>query len=84
MVKSKDLLPTTGYVHGGCSPIGMKKAFKTSIDSSAKNFEKILANGGVFNSSRTAIVARVCSDAGLPICLVVAFDFFSMRQQAIS
>ena len=46
MIKSKDLLPTTGYVHGGCSPIGMKKAFKTSIDSSAKNFEKILFSAG--------------------------------------
>lgn len=40
MIKSKDLLPTTGYVHGGCSPIGMKKPFRTAIDSSAKNFEK--------------------------------------------
>ena len=46
MIKSKDLLPTTGYVHGGCSPIGMKKPFRTAIDSSAKNFEKILFSAG--------------------------------------
>lgn len=46
MIKSKDLLPVTGYVHGGCSPIGMKRAFKTAIDSSAKNFEKILFSAG--------------------------------------
>lgn len=37
MVKSKDLLPLTGYIHGGCSPIGMKKLFKTIIDVSAKD-----------------------------------------------
>lgn len=46
MIKSKELLPTTGYVHGGCSPIGMKKSFRTTIDSSAKNFEKILFSAG--------------------------------------
>ena len=46
MIKSKDLLPLTGYVHGGCSPIGMKKQFKTVIDDSAENFETIIFSGG--------------------------------------
>lgn len=46
MLKSKDLLPTTGYVHGGCSPIGMKKAFPVTIDSSAKNFATVIFSGG--------------------------------------
>lgn len=46
MLKSKDLLPLTGYVHGGCSPIGMKKPFKTVIDDSAKNFDTIIFSGG--------------------------------------
>mgnify|MGYP002523827763 FL=1 len=46
MIKSKDLLPLTGYVHGGCSPIGMKKQFKTVIDESAENFEAIIFSGG--------------------------------------
>ena len=46
MVKSKDLLPLTGYIHGGCSPIGMKKQFKTVIDISAKEFETIIFSGG--------------------------------------
>ena len=41
MIKSKELLPLTGYIHGGCSPIGMKKQFKTVIDSSVNNFETI-------------------------------------------
>lgn len=46
MIKSKDLLPLTGYIHGGCSPIGMKKQFKTVIDESAENFETIIFSGG--------------------------------------
>ena len=46
MLKSKDLLPLTGYIHGGCSPIGMKKFFKTTIDSSAQNFDTIIFSAG--------------------------------------
>ena len=46
MIKSKDLLPLTGYIHGGCSPIGMKKYFKTTIDISASNYDKIIFSGG--------------------------------------
>ncbi len=46
MIKSKDLLPLTGYIHGGCSPIGMKKQFKTVIDSSVKSFETIFFSAG--------------------------------------
>ena len=46
MIKSKDLLPLTGYIHGGCSPIGMKKQFKTVIDSSATNFNTIIFSAG--------------------------------------
>lgn len=46
MIKSKELLPLTGYIHGGCSPIGMKKSFKTVIDESAKNYETIIFSGG--------------------------------------
>ncbi len=46
MIKSKELLPLTGYIHGGCSPIGMKKFFRTTIDKSAENFEAILFSAG--------------------------------------
>ena len=46
MLKSKELLPLTGYIHGGCSPIGMKKFFKTVIDSSAQNFDMIVFSAG--------------------------------------
>ena len=46
MIKSKDLLPLTGYIHGGCSPIGMKKTFKTIIDISAKKHSSIIFSAG--------------------------------------
>ena len=46
MIKSKDLLPLTGYIHGGCSQIGMKKFFKTVIHETASKFDKILFSGG--------------------------------------
>ena len=46
MLKQKDLLPLTGYVHGGCSPIGMKKPFRTTIDTSAAGFDSIIFSGG--------------------------------------
>ena len=46
MIKQKELLPLTGYVHGGCSPVGMKKQFKTVIHESAKDFEKIFVSAG--------------------------------------
>lgn len=46
MIKSKDLLPITGYIHGGCSPIGMRKSFLTTIDESAANFDTIIFSAG--------------------------------------
>lgn len=46
MIKSKELLPLTGYIHGGCSPIGMKKPFRTVIDESAAGFDTILFSAG--------------------------------------
>ena len=46
MLKQKDLLPLTGFVHGGCSPIGMKKAFRTVIDASVQQFESLIFSGG--------------------------------------
>ena len=46
MIKSKELLPLTGYIHGGCSPIGMKKVFPTVIDESAKSMDKIYFSAG--------------------------------------
>lgn len=50
MIRSKELLPLTGYVHGGCSPIGMKKLFVTRIDETAQLFETITFSGGRIGS----------------------------------
>ena len=46
MIKSKELLPLTGYIHGGCSPIGMKKQFRTVIHATAPAFDTILFSAG--------------------------------------
>lgn len=46
MVKSKELLGLTGYIHGGCSPVGMKKFFKTTFDISLLDKEYIYFSGG--------------------------------------
>ncbi|MCR5624826.1 MAG: Cys-tRNA(Pro) deacylase [Lachnospiraceae bacterium] len=46
MLKQKDLLGLTGYVHGGCSPIGMKRAFTTFIHETAKDYDKMFVSAG--------------------------------------
>lgn len=47
MLPMKELLPTTGYIRGGCSPIGMKKRFPTYLDRSAMNYEAIAVSAGM-------------------------------------
>ncbi|HOJ04721.1 MAG TPA: Cys-tRNA(Pro) deacylase [Bacteroidota bacterium] len=47
MVKAKELLPLTGYIRGGCSPVGMKKPFPTWIDETAILHERIYVSAGV-------------------------------------
>lgn len=46
MIRQADLFPLTGYIHGGCSPIGMKKLFPTVFDQSASLFETIIFSAG--------------------------------------
>lgn len=46
MIHQKELLPLTGYIHGGCSPIGMKKQFKTTIHINAESADKIFCSAG--------------------------------------
>lgn len=46
MVRSKELLPLTGYIHGGCSPIGMKKFFTTTVHETAILYDTIFFSGG--------------------------------------
>ena len=67
MLKQKDLLGLTGYVHGGCSPVGMKKQFPTVMDSSAENWDTILVSAGKLGmlleldpkELKTAVSARI-------------------------
>ena len=46
MIKQKDLLPLTGYVHGGCSPVGMKKQFPTFVHETAQGMDKMFVSAG--------------------------------------
>lgn len=68
MIKAKELLPLTGYIHGGCSPIGMKKQFVTVIHETAPSFETIFFSAGkigcqvemTFSSLQKAIRISAC------------------------
>ena len=46
MIKQKELLPLTGYIHGGCSPVGMTKQFKTVMDETAQLYDTIFVSAG--------------------------------------
>lgn len=46
MIKQKDLLPLTGYIHGGCSPVGMEKSFPTFIHETAVDFDRVFVSAG--------------------------------------
>ena len=46
MIPQKELLPLTGYIHGGCSPIGMKKPFPTRVHETAQLFETVCVSAG--------------------------------------
>lgn len=46
MIKLKDLLPLTGYIHGGCSPIGLKKAMPVIIDETGQLFDRVFVSAG--------------------------------------
>lgn len=46
MIPAKEITTVTGYIKGGCSPVGMKKPFPTAVDQSAGNFEKIVVSAG--------------------------------------
>ena len=70
MVKSKELLPLTGYIHGGCSPIGMKKFFRTVIHISASEFEKI-----IFSAGKIGYQVEVSLD---DLKKIIKFDLFDI------
>ena len=61
MIKQKELLPLTGYVHGGCSPIGMKKQFRTVFHESATKQETICVSAGQRGNQIEVRVFELCS-----------------------
>ena len=64
MIAVKDITAVTGYVRGGCSPIGMKKEYRTVISAEAEYFEKIYVSGGRIGSTlylRTGALMRAAS-----------------------
>ncbi|MBR3484045.1 MAG: Cys-tRNA(Pro) deacylase [Lachnospiraceae bacterium] len=69
MIKLKELLPLTGYVHGGCSPIGMKKPFPTFVHETAAGYDKMFVSAGkvgyqieVAPNDLFAVVGCKCAD----------------------
>ena len=65
MLKQKDLLPLTGYVHGRCSPVGMKKQFATFIHETAPSFEKIFVSAGRVGAQIEVRPADLMTVAGI-------------------
>ena len=71
MLHVKDLLATTGYIRGGCSPIGMKKKFPTFIDQSAANFERITVSAGVRGAQLLLRVDQLVKFVDAKLCPIV-------------
>ncbi|MBQ7380765.1 MAG: Cys-tRNA(Pro) deacylase [Clostridia bacterium] len=67
----KDLLATTGYVRGGCSPIGMKKKFPTFIEQSALDFERITVSAGMKGAQLLLRVDELVKFTGAKLCQIV-------------
>ncbi|GAB4297454.1 MAG: Cys-tRNA(Pro) deacylase [Ignavibacteriaceae bacterium] len=70
MIKEKELFPLTGYVKGGCSPIGMKKKYPVFICNSALQSDKILVSAGIRGMQVSLSVQDLLKITGaLPVCL---------------
>ncbi|MBP5281602.1 MAG: Cys-tRNA(Pro) deacylase [Lachnospiraceae bacterium] len=74
MIKQKDLLALTGYVHGGCSPIGMKKQFPTFIHESALELDKIFVSAGKVGYQIELAPADLIKVANIKPADIAAFD----------
>ena len=72
MIKQKDLLGLTGYVHGGCSPIGMKKQFPTFIHETAAGFDRIFVSAGKVGYQIELAPGDLMAMAGCKSCDVIA------------
>ena len=72
MIKSKELLPLTGYIHGGCSPIGMKKQFRTVVHETAGNFDTIMFSAGKIGYQVELPVQALAKVVRIELCDVVS------------
>ena len=72
MIKQKDLLPLTGYVHGGCSPVGMKKHFTTFIHETAPTFDTVFVSAGRVGFQVELAPADLISVAGIKTADIVS------------
>ena len=64
LIHQKELLPLTGYIHGGCSPIGMKKLFPTFIDETAILYDAIVFSAGKRGLQVELPVQELCTLIG--------------------
>jgi Cys-tRNA(Pro)/Cys-tRNA(Cys) deacylase len=67
LIAVKNIRKVTGYIRGGCSPIGMKKAYPTFIDNSALNHEQIIISGGKIGLQLVISVKELCQITGAKI-----------------
>ncbi|MFR7350020.1 Cys-tRNA(Pro) deacylase [Peptoniphilus sp.] len=71
MLKAKNLLPLTGYVHGGCSPIGMKKQFPTFIHRDAEELEEFYVSAGHIGEQIIINPKKLCELVDAKFCDVI-------------
>ena len=72
MIPQKDLLPLTGYIHGGCSPLGMKKLFPTRIHETAQLFDTICISAG-----RRGLQVEIAPDT---LCALVQASYADLTE----
>ena len=65
MIRAKELLPLTGYIHGGCSPIGMKKPFPTFMEETAQLYDTVMVSAGKIGYQVELSPDDLCSYAGI-------------------
>ena len=72
MIRQRELEPLTGYIHGGCSPVGMKKRFRTFIDASAQEFAEIYVSAGKVGIQMKLAPAQLAAYVGAAFCPLAA------------
>ena len=71
LIPMKDLLPVTGYIRGGCSPVGMKKAFPVYIEETAQLFERIAVSAGIRGAQILINPDELCTYLDAVFCSLI-------------